>query len=411
MAINLDFIKNLLSKKQTQDYPMLPLVQANEQGGLQQDPLAMAQAQLGLKQASTPLTVKDRLFGREMTQDYQTINPDTNETEMTTISNYRPGFFNDLASGYRENATQGFDVNNLAPQRKSVATRIGEGLGTLARFYDKPIGRMAVATGLSMLTDEANSLGEGVKAYVGRQTNMTKDKAYRQNLQQMGYTQEEIDSIPGIMSDDIYTNLIKAKELERDREYRRMYLDTQNSNQETLNNYRMAQLAQEIQQNQIANALKSRGLDIQEQRYKNTNKLQNQYKEQAASLFAIEEQLNNYAQMFEKMPGKAYTYTVGKAQEKLGLQDPQRSEFDSRSSLLFNKIARDLGGEKGVLSDQDIARVKESMPKYTDSLEQKKAKMKAIYDLLNIAKQKISFQGGYVNDNAVAENLDPLGVL
>ena len=411
MALNLDFIKNLLSKNQTQDYPIIPLVQANEQGGLQQDPLAMAQAQLALKQASTPRTLGDRLFGREMTQDYQTINPDTNETEMTTISNYRPGFFNDLASGYRENATQGFDVNNLAPQRKGLATRIGEGLGTLARFYDKPIGRMAVATGLSMLTDEANPLGEGVKAYVGRQTNMTKDKAYRQNLQQMGYTQEEIDSIPGIMSDDIYTNLIKAKELERDREYRRMYLDTQQKNQETLNNYRMAQLAQEIQQNQIANALKSRGLDIQEQRYKNTNKLQNQYKEQAASLFAIEEQLNNYAQMFEKMPGKAYTYTVGKAQEKLGLQDAQRSEFDSRSSLLFNKIARDLGGEKGVLSDQDIARVKESMPKYTDSLEQKKAKMKAIYDLLNIAKQKISFQGGYVNDNAVAENLDPLGVL
>lgn len=411
MAINLDFLKNLVAKNQTQDYPIIPLVQANEQGGLQQDPLAMAQAQLAQKQASTPLTLGDRLFGREMTQDYQTVNPDTNETEMTTISNYRPGFFNDLASGYRENATQGFDVNNLTPQRKGLATRIGEGLGTLARFYDKPIGRMAVATGLSMLTDEANPLGEGVKAYVGRQTNMTKDKAYRQNLQQMGYTQEEINSIPGIMSDDIYTNLIKAKELERDREYRRMYLDTQNRNQETLNNYRMAQLAQEIQQNQIANALKSRGLDIQEQRYKNANKLQNQYKEQAASLFAIEEQLNNYAQMFEKMPGKAYTYTVGKAQEKLGLQDPQRSEFDSRSSLLFNKIARDLGGEKGVLSDQDIARVKESMPKYTDSLEQKKAKMKAIYDLLNIAKQKISFQGGYVNDNAVAENLDPLGVL
>ena len=47
------------------------------------------------------------------------------------------GFFNDLASGYRENATQGFDVNNLAPQKKGLATRIGEGLGTLARFYDK----------------------------------------------------------------------------------------------------------------------------------------------------------------------------------------------------------------------------------------------------------------------------------
>lgn len=210
---NLDFIKNLLSKKQIQDYPMLPLVQVNEQGGLETDPLKMAQAELGLKQASTPLTVKDRLFGREMTQDYQTVNPDTNETEMTTISNYRPGFFNDLASGYRENATQGFDVNNLAPQRKGLATRIGEGLGTLARFYDKPIGRMAVATGLSMLTDEANPLGEGVKAYVGRQQYQTADKVYRNQLKQLGMTDEELNAIKGNVTKDIFEGVTSGMRL------------------------------------------------------------------------------------------------------------------------------------------------------------------------------------------------------
>lgn len=210
---NLDFIKNLLSKKQTQNYPMLPLVQVNEQGGLEQDPLAMAQAQLAQKQASTPLTLGDRFFGREITQDYQTINPNTNETEMTTISNYRPGFFNDLASGYRENATQGFDVNNLAPQRKGLATRIGEGLGTLARFYDKPIGRMAVATGLSMLTDEVNPLGEGVKAYVGRQTNMTQDKVYRNQLKQLGMTDEELNAIKGNVTKDIFEGVTSGMRL------------------------------------------------------------------------------------------------------------------------------------------------------------------------------------------------------
>ena len=213
MAINLDFIKNLLSKNQTQDYPIIPLVQANEQGGLQQDPLAMAQAQLAQKQASTPLTVKDRLFGREMTQDYQTVNPDTNATEMTTLTNYRPGFLNDLASGYRENATQGFNVNNLAPQRKGLATRIGEGLGTLARFYDKPIGRMAVATGLSMLTDEANPLGEGVKAYVGRQNNMTQDKVYRNQLKQLGMTDEELNAIKGNVTKDIFEGVTSGMRL------------------------------------------------------------------------------------------------------------------------------------------------------------------------------------------------------
>ena len=210
---NLDFIKNLLSKKQTQDYPIIPLVQANEQGGLQQDPLAMAQAQLAQKQASTPRTLGDRLFGREMTQDYQTVNPDTNETEMTTISNYRPGFFNDLASGYKENATQDFNVNNLAPQRKGFATRIGEGLGTLARFYDKPIGRMAVATGLSMLTDEANPLGEGVKAYVGRQQHQTADKVYRNQLKQLGMTDEELNAIKGNVTKDIFEGVTSGMRL------------------------------------------------------------------------------------------------------------------------------------------------------------------------------------------------------
>lgn len=255
-----DFIKDLASRRQVQDYPIIPLVQANEQGGLETDPLKMAQAQLALKQASTPRTFGEKLFGREMTQDYQTINPDTNETEMTTISNYRPGFFNDLASGYRENATQGFDVNNLAPQRKGLATRIGEGLGTLARFYDKPIGRMAVATGLSMLTDEANPLGEGVKAYVGRQNNMTRDKAYRQSLINMGVDESQVNAIPGIMTDDIYKNLIDAKQAQEMQKYREMYLDTQNKNQEGLNLYRMNKLAEDIKQNELENYYKGQQL-------------------------------------------------------------------------------------------------------------------------------------------------------
>lgn len=211
---NFDFIKNLLNKQQAQNNPAIPLVQLNEQGRLETDPLKMAQAQLGLKQASTPLTFKDRLFGREMTQDYQTINPETNATEMATISNYRPGFFNDLASGYRENTTQGFNVNNLAPNKtKGLATRIGEGLGTLARFYDKPIGRMAVATGLSMLTDEANPLGEGVKAYVGRQQYQTADKVYRNQLKQMGMTDDELNAIKGNVTKEIFEGVTSGMRL------------------------------------------------------------------------------------------------------------------------------------------------------------------------------------------------------
>ena len=213
---SLDFIRNLLSREQGQgqNYPELPLIQVNEQGGLETDPIKMAQAQLGLKQASTPLTTTDRLFGRDMTQDYQTINPKTGQAQMATLANHKPGFFEDFGRGFQENATQGFNVNNLAPvQGKGLATRLGEGLGTLARFYDKPIGRMAVATGLSMLTGETNPLGEGVKAYVGRQNNMTQDRVYRNQLKQLGMTDDEVNAIPGNVTKDVFEGVTSGMRL------------------------------------------------------------------------------------------------------------------------------------------------------------------------------------------------------
>ena len=248
---SLEFIRNLLSREQVQgqNYPELPLIQVNEQGGLETDPVKMAQAQLGLKQASTPLTTADRLFGRDMTQDYQTINPETKNVEMATLTNHKPGFFEDFGRGFHENATQGFNVHNLAPvQGKGLATRLGEGLGTLARFYDKPIGRMAVATGLSMLTDEANPLNEGVKAYVGRQNNMTRDKAYRQSLINMGVDEAQVNAIPGIMSDDVYKNMIDALNAQEMRKYRELYLTNQQEQNKIMNQFRRDNLkAQEAE--------------------------------------------------------------------------------------------------------------------------------------------------------------------
>ena len=242
---SLDFIRNLLSREQEQgqNYPKLPLIQVNEQGGLETDPVKMAQAELSLRQASTPLTLGQRFFGRDMEQDYQTINPKTKEVEMATLTNHKPGFFEDFGRGFQENATQGFNVNNLAPvQGKGLATRLGEGLGTLARFYDKPIGRMAVATGLSMLTDEANPLNEGVKAYVGRQTNMTRDNVYRNQLKQMGMSEDEVNAIPGIITDDIFKNYTLANYRNNMTNYRNLKLDKDTYLKQQQNIYKMLDL-------------------------------------------------------------------------------------------------------------------------------------------------------------------------
>ena len=243
-----NFIANLLRRnKNEEELPYITPIQIDKNGKF--DPVKTANLELGLRQASIPLTIKDRLFGRDMEQDYQTINPETKEVEMATLTNHKPGFFEDFGRGFQENATQGFNVNNLAPvQGKGLATRLGEGLGTLARFYDKPIGRMAVATGLSMLTDEANPLNEGVKAYVGRQNNMTRDKAYRQSLINMGVDEAQVNAIPGIMSDDVYKNMIDALNAQEMRKYRELYLTNQQEQNKIMNQFRRDNLkAQEAE--------------------------------------------------------------------------------------------------------------------------------------------------------------------
>ena len=63
--------------------------------------------------------------------------------------------------------------------------------------------------------------------------------------------------------------------------------------------------------------------------------------------------------------------------------------------MLFNKIARELGGEKGVLSDQDIKRIEQALPTLSDTKAQKQAKMEAIYNLLDDRMK----QYGYVSNN------------
>ena len=208
-----NFIANLLRRnKNEEEIPYITPIQLDESGNI--DPVKSANLELKIKQDSMPLTAKDRLFGRDMTQDYQTINPKTGQAQMATLANHKPGFFEDFSRGYKENATQGFNVNNLAPvQGKGLATRLGEGLGTLARFYDKPIGRMAVATGLSMLTGETNPLGEGVKAYVGRQNNMTQDRVYRNQLKQLGMTDDEVNAIPGNVTKDVFEGVTSGMRL------------------------------------------------------------------------------------------------------------------------------------------------------------------------------------------------------
>ena len=208
-----NFIANLLRRnKNEEELPYITPIQLDESGNI--DPVKSANLELRLKQDSTPLTTNERLFGRDMTQDYQTINPETGQAQMATLTNHKPGFFEDFGRGYRENATQGFNVNNLTPvQGKGLATRLGEGLGTIERFANSPLGRGLIAYGLSNAIGDTNPLEQAFTAGVGRQNNMTQDRVYRNQLKQLGMTDDEVNAIPGNVTKDVFEGVTSGMRL------------------------------------------------------------------------------------------------------------------------------------------------------------------------------------------------------
>ena len=208
-----NFIANLLRRnKNEEELPYITPIQLDESGNI--DPVKSANLELRLKQASTPLTLGERFFGRDMEQDYQTINPQTKEVEMATLTNHKPGFFEDFSRGYKENATQGFNVNNLVPvENKGLATRLGEGLGTIERFANSPLGRGLIAYGLSNSMGDTNPLEQAFTAGVGRQNNMTQDRVYRNQLKQLGMTDDEVNAIPGIVTKDVFEGVTSGMRL------------------------------------------------------------------------------------------------------------------------------------------------------------------------------------------------------
>lgn len=126
------------------------------------------------------------------------------------------GLINDIASGYRENRNTKFDTLNLAPNKdKGLATRFGEGLGTLARFQSSPLGRGLIAGGLTLALGGGAipALALGLGAGVGRQQVGTADKVYRNQLKQLGMSDDELNNIGGNVTKDIFEGVTSGMRL------------------------------------------------------------------------------------------------------------------------------------------------------------------------------------------------------
>ena len=113
-----------------------------------------------------------------------------------------------LIQGYK----QGYNLNYDNPT-KTVGTRIGQGLGTLGRFADSPLGRGLIAYGLSNAMGDTNPIEQAFTAGVGRQNNITQDRVYRNQLKQLGMTDDEVNAIPGNVTKDVFEGVTSGMRL------------------------------------------------------------------------------------------------------------------------------------------------------------------------------------------------------
>ena len=268
---------------------------------------------------------------------------------------------------------------------------------------------------MGLSKEEAKGLNtEQYRAKLGeKQTNM-KNKAIENYLtgrqsQQLQDIADKVNSYRGYLGEKTYGNLINSQQLRDNAAYRKMFYDAQQANLREQMEFRRQQALADLN-------YKNMMLEFQKQKEASDRAYQNaqlglgyaklgsdnenrrldreeRAKDRESKILSkqedfrdVEKQLNNFKGTFKGLPGKAESYTFGNLRAATGTQTTKEANFNAQRTLLFNQIARKLGGEKGVLSDQDIKRIELALPTLTDSYDQKIAKMKAVEDLLTIRK-------------------------
>ena len=358
------------------------------------------------------LTPYERLFGQqapssddvepnELLKGVDTSSPYYKESmgeeaplvNITASQNPRVGgIFNDIVNGYRENRTTPISMNNFGDNNidfnrtKGLSYRIGEGLGSVGRFIDSPLGR-GVLTGAAVAAlggAPGEALAYGGTATALNQGNRGRDTLYRQQLAAEGI---DTSNVRGYINDNTYKSMLAAKQMKDNAEYRNALLTSQQQAQQEAREDRKLQREMQLEQNKFNNYIQGQRVS---QGWANLNDRQQARaeakaaKQNADDFGDIKSQLDNFANMFETV-NNPYRYRVfGGASEKFNTLTKEEANFNAQRTLLFNQIARKLSGEKGVLSDKDIQRVEAALPSLSDTLEQKRAKMRAIYALLDI---------------------------
>ncbi len=330
----------LTGKNNTTDYtknmpplaPQLDNIRINDDGTATNVPTADEKALTAFDKLSNRTkkignNLFNNLFGNQA-QPTDFVNTNTMSAGISSSPRVG-GLFNDIASGARENFVTGFAAPNLYSKQtpdgrnKGFAYRLGEGLGTIGRFAESPLGRSLITAGLvgatggdsldalayggqagalnqrlrnqdriyrnSMIENAQSSLrnnpefnklsaGEQNAIYNQLLTNSDgtmknydtmndkekaefnvalnkayADKLYQNQQEQLNNAANQINSMRGYITPDVYGNMLHSQQLQDNAAYRKMYYDNQLQNQKEMQQLRKDQLAMQKQQNAIDN--------------------------------------------------------------------------------------------------------------------------------------------------------------
>lgn len=258
--------------------PVIESVQLDDKGNIDS-----AKA-LEIELNSKPLTLAEKLTGRRQEADIQKINPETGKGELVTVVNNRPGLFDDISAGYRENRStpiaQGNFLQTTTPdgRNKGFGYRLGEAFGTAGRLLESPLGRSLLVGGIVGATggNALEALTYGASTGMNNQANRMRDAVYRNELlsqaqenlnnrtdltdnekaAQLANISDQINNYRGYMDSTTYRNMLEGQQLRDNAAYRKMYFDTQQANQEAEREWRRYQAERQQRQEEIDNQIK-----------------------------------------------------------------------------------------------------------------------------------------------------------
>jgi hypothetical protein len=229
-----DNLINRLKNNTPATSPVLPGIQMDENGNLYETNIMPMNYGAGdkitdrIKNGVRNFNLSDALLGKA-------ANPTDNigELENDTISvgvssNPRVGgLFNDITAGARENFNNKFDVSNLENKtgldgrKKGVAYRLGEGLGTIGRVAESPLGRGLITAGLigAVGGNPLQTLAFGTSAGMQNQQLRNQDKMYRNemiaNAQNSLRNSPEFNTLSQSEQEAIYKEILGDRDYEK----------------------------------------------------------------------------------------------------------------------------------------------------------------------------------------------------